>query len=168
MEKIKHREKIYEIENFITKKHQSYLLTLCKDENWNFTDDVNNFWYNKKKSLSQCSTLNEIDFKIQNLFSSFYLIHTILTVQRFMMGQSMSPHKDISVDYTILIYINDDYEGGEIFFPDINFEYKPKERSLLMYPGSFTHGVKSVGKGSPRYSLTTFAFKSNNIPLIIK
>lgn len=42
------------------------------------------------------------------------------------------------------IYINDDYSGGQVYFPERNYEFKPKANSLVMWAGNknFIHGVK--------------------------
>ena len=59
------------------------------------------------------------------------------------------------VNYTALIYLNDDYEGGEIYFPNLNFEYKPKRGDAISFPCDLedsAHGVKEVTKGN-RYTI---------------
>lgn len=42
------------------------------------------------------------------------------------------------------IYINDNYSGGQVYFPERNYEFKPKANSLVMWAGNkyFIHGVK--------------------------
>lgn len=56
---------------------------------------------------------------------------------------------------SVLIYINDDYEGGEIYFPDRNIEIKPKANMFISFPGNthYLHGVKTV-KNNARFSLS--------------
>ena len=41
------------------------------------------------------------------------------------------------------IYLNDDYDGGEVYFPDINYRFKPKANSIVTWPGNknFIHGI---------------------------
>ena len=43
-------------------------------------------------------------------------------------------------------YINDDYEGGEINFPDHNLNIKPKANSLIIFPGNenYVHEVRKI------------------------
>ena len=52
-----------------------------------------------------------------------------------------------------ILYLNDDYEGGELFFPDFKFEIKPKSGMLISFPGNthYLHGVKKTN-GNTRYS----------------
>jgi predicted 2-oxoglutarate/Fe(II)-dependent dioxygenase YbiX len=44
------------------------------------------------------------------------------------------------------VYLNDDYQGGEVYFPFFDIEKKPTAGDILMYPGSwqYLHGVKKV------------------------
>jgi predicted 2-oxoglutarate/Fe(II)-dependent dioxygenase YbiX len=53
-----------------------------------------------------------------------------------------------------LLYLNDDYEGGEITFPHIGFSQKPKAGSLIFFPSNFVfvHEVNAVTSGT-RYAL---------------
>jgi hypothetical protein len=41
------------------------------------------------------------------------------------------------------IYLNDDYDGGEVYFPDRNYRFKPKANSIVTWPGNknFIHGI---------------------------
>lgn len=55
----------------------------------------------------------------------------------------------------ILAYPNDDFEGGYFYFPDFDYYFKPKARSILMFPGGlhYIHGVTPITKGT-RYTLS--------------
>lgn len=47
------------------------------------------------------------------------------------------------------IFLNDDYEGGELVFPEIKVSLKPKAGSLVFFPGYLTrHGVNKVTSGT--------------------
>ena len=52
-----------------------------------------------------------------------------------------------------ILYLNDDFEGGELFFPDFKFEVKPKPGMLRSFPGNthYVHGVRETS-GNTRYS----------------
>jgi hypothetical protein len=65
--------------------------------------------------------------------------------------------------YAALLYLNDDYEGGEIYFPQHDyFEYKPKPGSIVILEGNidYMHGVKKVSTGT-RYTVTNFWTKNS-------
>jgi hypothetical protein len=55
---------------------------------------------------------------------------------------------------SVLLYLNDDYEGGEIEFRHSGIKFKPKAGSILFFPSNFlyVHEVYPVTKG-PRYAL---------------
>ena len=66
----------------------------------------------------------------------------------------MGPHVDYNEDnnyleYTIVVYLNDDYEGGELYFNEFDIKLKPKAGSIVMYPSTFpyTHESLEVLKG---------------------
>lgn len=63
----------------------------------------------------------------------------------------------IFIEYAALTYLNDDYEGGEIYFPDYDLEIKPLPGELIFFPGTqhYMHGVREVLSGN-RYALMTF------------
>jgi len=53
--------------------------------------------------------------------------------------------------YSTLLYYNDDFEGGEIVYPEYDMEYKPVAGDLLIHTTEVVHGVKKVKSGT-RYS----------------
>ena len=58
-----------------------------------------------------------------------------------------------NIQYGFVVYINDDYEGGEIYYPDQNIVYKPKRGDLIIHSSEdfCKHGVKEIIFGT-RYS----------------
>jgi predicted 2-oxoglutarate/Fe(II)-dependent dioxygenase YbiX len=72
-------------------------------------------------------------------------------IARFGAGAQMHEHFDSSRpnDIATLIYINDDYEGGEIYFPDYDVSIKPQSGDLVCFPDnpSFIHGVRVIISG---------------------
>lgn len=63
------------------------------------------------------------------------------------------PHYDIAS----IFYINDDYEGGELYFPLQDVEFKPKPGGAYFFPGdkNYIHGVRDVTAGC-RYTSPFF------------
>lgn len=76
-------------------------------------------------------------------------------IARFEEGHGMHDHFDSSRpnDIATLVYLNNNYEGGEIYFPDYNISIKPEPGDLLCFPDQprFVHGVKAITKGT-RYT----------------
>ena len=58
-----------------------------------------------------------------------------------------------------LMYLNGDYEGGELEFPYLNFTYKPYGGDLLLFPSGvpYTHAAKPVTSGT-KYSVVSWWF----------
>jgi predicted 2-oxoglutarate/Fe(II)-dependent dioxygenase YbiX len=66
-----------------------------------------------------------------------------------------SEHRKI----TCITYLNDyaiDYEGGELCFPELDLEFKPRKYSMIIFPSNvyFRHAVNLITKGER----TIFAF----------
>lgn len=80
-------------------------------------------------------------------------------IARFGEGYGMHEHFDSTKpnDIATLIYLNDDYLGGEVYFPDLDISIKPNAGDLVCFPDTpdFVHGVKPIVDGirytSPRW-----------------
>jgi hypothetical protein len=78
-----------------------------------------------------------------------------ITIKKWNQGQWMGPHFDgqdgnKNLAFSLVAYINDDYEGGEINFPNHNVTIKPKAGSLIMFPSQepYIHQVKPIVSGT--------------------
>jgi hypothetical protein len=84
------------------------------------------------------------------------------TIQRMQPGVELKSHTDQHTDpsirYATIAYINDDYEGGSLFFEKLGIEIKPKKGTLLFFPGTeeYEHGVRHVEGEKIRYVLVGF------------
>ncbi len=58
---------------------------------------------------------------------------------------------------SLVFYMNDDYEGGEIEFPEFDIKHKPKKNTAIIFPSNFVyhHRVNPVLNGT-RYCVTTW------------
>lgn len=102
------------------------------------------------KKIFQTARLNCMsyyDIEVDDTLLGEYLL------TKWSKGSNMKPHIDTDAlkhqHIVCMYYINDNYDGGEIFFPDYDLKIKPKSNSLLMFPGNenYTHGVHEVLKG---------------------
>lgn len=94
--------------------------------------------------------------------------------QKWNVGGFANPHSDNSDydgnpnafeinKYVGILYLNDDYEGGELYFCDKNknmkpyLSFKPNALSYYVFPGGVEniHGVTKITKGT-RYTMVSF------------
>jgi hypothetical protein len=85
------------------------------------------------------------------------------TLQRMQAGVELKSHTDQhtdpSIKYAAILYINDDYKDGTLFFENKeNSDLRPKPGTLLIFPGNeeYEHGVRFVGEGPIRYVTVGF------------
>jgi hypothetical protein len=91
---------------------------------------------------------------------------------KWLPGQLQMPHADKELhegenkgkpndfpyyDIAGLFYINDDYVGGELYFPNQNIQFKPKRGAAYFFPGdlNYIHGVTKIESGE-RYTCPFF------------
>jgi predicted 2-oxoglutarate/Fe(II)-dependent dioxygenase YbiX len=71
-------------------------------------------------------------------------------IVNFMPGYSPSElNTPVLIEAAANLYLNDDFDGGELFFPNLDITIKPKARQLVIFPGGheYVHGVKTVNSG---------------------
>lgn len=170
---------IYEIENFVTEdqiRRALDFINSLKEEDWwieNEHADKNSFWYGKQYHGVQADVFEEIFKSVENLFESTYYISG-MSVQRVGKQPKMQEHRDYwiydnpnYVRYGIVIYYNDNYEGGEITYPELGIAHKPKAGSLVMHGGNILHGPSEVTSEDYRYFSTTFVHGNSEMPVIL-
>lgn len=95
-------------------------------------------------------------------FSNYTRIHQLNSILRALPGQGMGPHRDdIELEdkvnmYGVVVYLNDDYYGGEIYYPEYGVAHKPRARSMVVHRANVTHGVTPVVGDGVRYVITSF------------
>jgi len=111
----------------------------------------------------------DVGFVVQNLaLDKRKLVPDTLQIVRWMRGYELHPHADRENpngtphnfpwrDFASVIYLNDNFPGGEIHWPNKNIEWKPEKGSLAVFPGTleFLHGVREVPEGV-RYTIASF------------
>lgn len=115
-------------------------------------------------SFSQKMKISQI-YYIKKSDNSFRLIErpNILEFYCYGKGDFLTAHSDKPTkfisnqesNYTAIIYLNDDFIGGETYFTDKNVSINPKAGSLLLFQHQLKHEGKSVELG------TKYIFRAN-------
>lgn len=145
---------------FLTKEECKEILDKAfSQEPWEYYDKT------------QVDILPSLSERLREGIDGEYKIKDFAYVRRFLTEQGMVPHCDIygwnnrmlqglvdkdaevdkvkvsSCNYATLLYYNDDYEGGEIVYPEWGIEYKPVAGDLVIHSAEVVHGVKLVKSG---------------------
>lgn len=127
--------------------------------------EVTQNWADKNLNIShheEQKVLYERLSQIVEICDSSLMLSGLATIQRMQPNVELKSHSDQHTDpsirYATIVYLNDDYVDGEIFFPNLDISLKPKPRDLLFFPGDkvHEHGVRHVGEGPIRYVLVGF------------
>jgi hypothetical protein len=73
-------------------------------------------------------------------------------------GKHFNIHADHGPAYvttiSVVAYLNDDYEGGELYFPRFNLTIKPKQGDILVFPSTYIYEHASLPmKSGTKYSV---------------
>jgi hypothetical protein len=67
--------------------------------------------------------------------------------------------KDSRLSVSALIYLTDDFKGGDLVFEDFDYSFKPKALSLGIFPSYYSHSVSEIfmnNTKTPRYTIPFF------------
>jgi hypothetical protein len=94
-----------------------------------------------------------------------------ITIRKYHPGGQMGPHIDCEEDddearltASIVLYLNDDFEGGDVIFRNHNIQLKPEPGSLLMFPSvkPYYHESTPIISGF-KYMCPAFMFKRSKL-----
>jgi hypothetical protein len=153
------KDNIKTIKNFISKEECESILSIIKKSNTTDTG-TDPQWDGKFYTTPDVTTklepiVNEITKTIQDQYqvSVELIINGSIAVVRWTKGEKMSAHvDDLGIEnyhITGLVYLNNDYEGGEINFITQDLTLKPDAGDLVMFPGNlhYAHEVKEITSG---------------------
>jgi hypothetical protein len=181
MHKVNLNQDIVMFNNFISKDQCNSLLKITdisSQSDWDFykesINDSKNEWddrildFKKIKKFNEFNIIfNNIFLKVQSTLNECYEANFNYTdmsaIYRTRPEEKMNVHYDQGGDqkikYGAVLYLNDNYDGGQIYYPNVGIEIKPSAGSLVVHPSNkkYSHGVKAVKNGI-RYCTTTFLF----------
>lgn len=174
------------VENFLLEEEIQILLNASRNCNEAFAESSQSIneerWklraahvhHIKKYDAAAVTCMIDIANKIQDILRTIEattdLFVEIPQFSRWLPGDALDPphadncHPDGSPNtspqrsHGAIIYLNEDFEGGELFYPNFNLVIKPKRGMLALHGADlkFLHGVKEVSHDR-RHTVITFA-----------
>jgi hypothetical protein len=129
--------------------------------------EVTSSWADKNATIHDKTLTNGIHARVVEIFNTVgdLEVTSFTTVQRMYEGVELKSHydqySDKLVEYAAVLYLNEGYTAGELFFPVFNLTLTPDPGDLMIFPGvpHYEHGVRPVGPGPIRYVIPTFIKK---------
>lgn len=90
--------------------------------------------------------------------------HEYYNLLRYQGGQEYLAHYDGGGEsrrvVSAILYLNDNYEGGEIEFPNFDIKIKPQAGMLILFPSNYayTHIAHPVTEGT-KYAIVTWLYE---------
>ena len=149
------------------------IVARLKDEDWNKLNHLQDpDWEDKFYEYKDESISHAIRGKLDKLLSKIpgSEVYGFNRILRQRPEDNMVPHIDatydeaskLNRDYASIIYLNDDYEGGELSYINLNLVTKPPTGSLMIFKtgSKYLHEVKMVSGDKTRYCLPAWIFSS--------
>lgn len=157
---IKHLDGIYEVEDFLTEEQQNIFLSEAREtDGWETTHVGNTV---KVMSELAKAELNKVFIEVESFFPNLKTLINTNHLRRLQHGEFMTPHVDAGYEgetkdimFGVVIYLNDDFRGGQLIYPELGKVITPKARSMVVHDATFNHQVYPAIDGD-RYSITTF------------
>ena len=138
---------------------------------------LDELYYNKK--LRKISNILQVNRKLfdQDLLSGFAKVDDccgiatmcnddITKVRYYHDGEYYEPHTDLAFQFLSFSYFYREpkkFIGGEVYFPQYDYEYPCYNNSVIMFPGWVKHGLRAVKidnsdyfEGKGRYCISSF------------
>ena len=133
---------IHREDNFLSSEHCNYLINFFKN---NTPKPCRDTFILKYKDLNILEKIN-LNFKEYNLHNPDHM-----EIVRWPTGSKMDLHYDLGDRLSFIIYLNDDFKGGETIIDNITITPKIG-RIVLFSNGIYKHEVKKINVGN-RYTL---------------
>jgi hypothetical protein len=150
------------INNFLSNEDCETIISYMdnqKDPKFWISNNIRQMIVNAEEPALKNIILKYLD-KIKKQYEREDLYITEYMLSRYNSGFFMPAHIDIEdgkEHFTIsgVAYLNNDFTGGDIFFPKLNIRHSPKMGDIALFPSSAdasVHGVEIVTSGT-RYAM---------------
>lgn len=188
---IEHKPDVVEVKNFLTREECKNLVEYYESysQAWQMTCFFNarvmdplEPWRNESLPNSQIDEqfIRELRVKFQNLAEDIFkrdLRNLSLSAHKWLPGAFADFHSDNSeLDGTpnawrenklvTIIYLNDDYEGGNLIFRDHDIDIAPEAGTVVVFDVGYenVHGVTEVLSGTRWTMLASFDYADSEYP----
>ena len=129
---------IFLIKNFLSDQECDSLVHYADSSEWLFEEKE--YGVDLDLAISDKEYVDNLRSRISNLFFDQYNIEGADVIHRRFPGQTLHVHNDNNgtrpwLIWGISIYLNQ-FENGEIFYPNLGFEYNPNKGDLVIHPSS--------------------------------
>jgi predicted 2-oxoglutarate/Fe(II)-dependent dioxygenase YbiX len=166
-------------ENPVIKKHAAEIIDYINSHQEEFGSLGPGYWQGRTIYTSQIKDYRLIDILKEHkkfLLSEFVSLTACerdiyidsLHLVRWTEGYELMPHADAENpdgskheffwrDFGTVTFLNEDFEGGDLYLPNQNITIKAKVGYSAIFPGNleYLHGVSKVTKGT-RYTIASF------------
>ena len=150
----------------------SFVYGKTKTGRFNFYYQSKNKSKGHKDGVSFCTQIQRCAKALsEEYFKHLYITDTphlpnVFDIKVYDTGSDMGrhfdlhPHEENETILSAVIYLNDDYEGGELYFDQQDIKIKPKAGSVIFFPSTedFTHTSLVVTKGQ-KEAIPLFFYK---------
>jgi hypothetical protein len=169
-------DNIFYIKNFLSNDDINLFIKKIEklpEIDWSILNDHhhesfhNKFYDHNDNEINKAirNKINKVPFNLSEMS-----INGFNRVLRQLPGNHMEAHVDEINDqpngaireYAAVLYLNDNYSGGELSYVNLNISIKPEAGSLMLFKTGpkYLHEVKTVLGNTPRYCLPAFIFSS--------
>ena len=132
----------------------------------------NDFNINQKAANSDLKNIYEdIDSRLKvclDHYTTKYNIkmeyQEVVNFVKYSSGQHFQVHSDHGFSYictvSTVMYLNDDYVGGGLWFPHLDYTYQPQAGDIVLFPSTFiySHAALPVESGTKYSAVTMFDY----------
>jgi len=151
-------------ENFITDNDCKYLMNFLDntEDSYGRVNEVRKINLRPESEIIKNILLKVLN-KAKKDFNSNDLFITSYMISSYDPGFAMGVHVDTEDmrecnKISMLLYLNSEFEGGDIIFPLMDFKHSPKAKELVCFlsePKENAHGVRIIESGK-RYVMAVF------------
>jgi hypothetical protein len=113
----------------------------------------------------------DIDVRLQSCLKHYCSMYNIemryqeaVNFVKYGPGHHFGVHSDHGFSYictvSTVMYLNDNFTGGGLFFPYLNYTYQPEEGDIVLFPSTFiySHAALPVEEGLKYSAVTMFDY----------